>query len=130
MNTILDSIYGTTRAAGCPSEHELALFYGDPRDDGTEITGGGYARVTVDEADWAAADDGAKSTTDFVVFPDATDEWSSEATHWALFDGSVLWSSGVTVDEDGGPLNVTGAGPGPLVRPTVRIAESITPNED
>ncbi len=125
MNAMLDAAYGTTRAAHCPGDHDLALFYGDPRDGGTELDPtGGYARVTVDDSDWNAAASGEKSTG-WVSFPAPTDAWSDEATHWALFDGVTLWDSG-PLDS---PLEVTGAGPGPLVRVTVRFATSIVPEE-
>lgn len=126
MNALLDAGYGTTRAAHCPASHELALFFGDPRDLGTELASdGGYARVTVTAADWEAAADGEKSTV-WMQFPAPTAEWSSAATHWALIaSGEVLWDSGPLTE----PLEVTGAGDGPLVRATVRFAESIEPEE-
>jgi hypothetical protein len=125
MNALLDAGYGTTAAAGIPTSHDLALFYGDPKFGGVEITGGGYARVTVADSDWLAAANGEKSTR-FMEFPATTDEWSSEATHWALFDGADLWDSGPLAE----PLDVTGVGSGPLVRVTVRFADSIIPEED
>lgn len=126
MNACLDAAYGPTAAAHCPTSHELALFYGDPRDAGTELTGdGGYARVTVAAADWDAAADGEKPTA-WKTFPAATAEWSDPATHWALIaTGEVLWDSGPLVEA----LEVTGAGPGPQVRAVVRFAESIIPDE-
>lgn len=128
MNSHLDASYGPTRAAGRPSSHEYALFFGDPRFGGVEITGGGYARVTVDgDADWTAADEGAKAT-EWLQLPDTTDEYDSEATHWAL----IYDDSGDVID-DSGPLAetlvVTGAGPGPLVRAIVRWADAIIPDE-
>lgn len=127
MNALLDAGCGTTRAAHCPSSHELALFFGDPRDLGTELDStGGYARVTVSASDWAAASGGEKSTA-WMQFPAATAEWSATATHWALIaSGEVLWDSGPLTD----PLEVTGPGDGPLVRATVRFADSIDPEED
>lgn len=125
MNALLDAGYGTTAAAHCPVTHDLALFYGDPRDLGVEITGGGYDRVAIAAADWSAAADGEKSTA-LMTFPDTTDEWSSEATHWALYDGTDLWDSGPLT----APLEVTGAGAGPKVRVIVRFADSILPDED
>lgn len=124
MNVLLDAAYGTTRAAGCPASHELALYFGDPRDGGVEITGGGYARVTVLAADWLAAADGAKSTN-WLTMAAVTGEWSSEATHWGLLDGVTLYDSGPLAT----PLVVTTAGDGPLVRATVRFADSIVPEE-
>lgn len=129
MNSHLEASYGPNRAAARPSSHEYALFFGDPRDGGTEITGGGYARVTVDgDTDWLAASGGAMST-DWLQMPATTDEWSSTATHWALIyndSGDVLDDSGPLAD----PLNVTGAGAGPQVRATVRFSDSIVPEED
>lgn len=125
MNALLDAGYGTTRAAGCPASHEYALFYGDPVNGGVEITGGGYARITVAAADWNAAADGAKST-DYMQMAATTDEWSSEATHWGLINSGDLWDSGPLAE----PLVVTAAGAGPLVMATVRFATSIIPEED
>lgn len=129
MNSHLDASYGPTRAAGRPDSHEYALFFGDPRFGGVEITGGGYARVTVDgDTDWLPAADGAISTS-LLQLPDATGEYDSEATHWGL-----LYDDGGDVLDDSGPLaetlNVTSAGTGPLVRATVRWADSIVPEED
>lgn len=124
MNAILDASFGTTRAAHCPSSHQLALFYGDPRDLGTELDAtGGYARTTVAAADWLAAADGEKSTvTKTLATP--TGEWSSEATHYALFDGSgYLWDSGPLTSA----LTVTGPGPAPQARITVRWADAVDP---
>lgn len=127
MNACLDAAYGTSRAAHCPASHQLALFFGDPNYGGVEISGGGYERITVGAADWDAAEDGAKSTANWLQFPDATDEWPSEATHWGLYDDDEnLWDTGPLA----GTLNVTGAGAGPLARITVRFADSIVPEED
>lgn len=130
MNAVLDAAFGTTRAAHCPSSHTLSLYFGDPTDGGTELTSdGGYAAITVAAADWNAAADGAKMS-DWLQFPTATDEWSSEATHWALLDGSDIWASGPVRDVLGDvPLVVSGAGPGPEFRAVVRFADSITPDE-
>lgn len=129
MNSHLEASYGPNRAAARPSSHEYALFFGDPRDGGTEITGGGYARVTVDgDTDWNAAADGAMSTV-LLQLPSTTDEWSSTATHWALFyddSGDVLDDSGPLDIE----LNVTSAGAGSQARATVRFSDSIVPEED
>lgn len=128
MNSHLEASYGPNRAAARPSSHEFALFYGDPMFGGVEITGGGYARVTFAAADWNAAADGAMST-DWKSLPSTTGEYDSEATHWAL-----IYDDGGDVIDDSGPLvdalNVTAAGSGPLVRATVRFADSIIPEED
>lgn len=128
MNSHLEASYGPNRAAARPSSHEFALFYGDPMFGGVEITGGGYARVTFAAADWNPAADGAMST-DWKSLPSTTGEYDSEATHWAL-----IYDDGGDVIDDSGPLvdalNVTAAGSGPLVRATVRFADSIIPEED
>ena len=124
MNAILDFTFGIDAHPDAPTSHSLALYYGDPRDGGVEITGGGYARVTVAAADWNPAADGQKAT-DQKQFPATTDAYSSSATHWGLLDGSTLWSSGEFVD----PIVVTGAGNGPLVTAVVRWADSIIPDE-
>lgn len=128
MNSHLEASYGPNRAAARPSTHEYALFYGDPRDGGVEIAGGGYARITVDgDTDWEAAADGGISTVQLQL-PATTDEWSSEGTHWAL-----IYDDGGDVIDDSGPLAepivVTGAGSGPLVRAEPRFADSLLPDE-
>lgn len=125
MNASLDNDYGTTRGPNAADSHELALFAGDPLDGGTEIVGNGYARVEILPADWAGSADAQKSTISVAQFPDATDEWSETVTHFALIDGAdsvTLWDS-APLDE---PIDVTAAGPGPAVLPTVFYADTIT----
>lgn len=131
MNSHLSASYGPTRATARPSSHEYALFYGDPMFGGVEVSGGGYARVSFDaDAEWEAASGGAMSTV-WKSLPSTTGEYDSAATHWALIyddglGGDVIDDSGPLVEE----LNVTTAGDGPLVRATVRFADSIVPEED
>lgn len=129
MNSHLEASYGPNRGALRPSAHEIALFFGDPVDGGVELSSaGGYARVPVDaDTDWTPAANGEMATV-WLQFPDTTDEYESTGTHWALIyddGGDVLDDSGPLVD----PLNVTGPGAGPMVRATVRFADSITPEE-
>lgn len=129
MDSHLAASYGPTRAAHRPDSHEYALFYGDPLFGGVEASGGGYARVTFDaDTDWEAASGGAMSTV-WKSLPTTTGEYDSELTHWAL-----IYDDGGDVIDDSGPLvealNVTAAGDGPLVRATVRFADSIVPEED
>lgn len=129
MNSHLESSYGPNRGALRPDSHEYALFFGDPRFGGVEMTGGGYARVTVDgDTDWLPADEGEMSTA-WLQLPSTTGEYDSEATHWAL-----IYDDGGDVIDDSGPLAdtlvVTGAGDGPTVRATVRWADAIVPEED
>ncbi len=129
MNSHLEASYGPNRGPLRPSTHEYALFYGDPRDGGVEVTGGGYARVTIDgDTDWNPAVDGGISTN-LMQLPDTTDEYDVDPDHWAL-----IYDDGGPVLDDSGPLSeplvVTGAGSGPLVRATPRFADSINPLED
>jgi hypothetical protein len=124
MNASLDNDYGTTRGPHAAASHELALFAGDPLDSGVEIVGNGYARVTVLPAAWLAADEGQKSTAAAVQFPNATDEWDETVTHFALFDHAdhvTMWDS-APLDE---PVDVTAAGAGPAVIPTIFYADTV-----
>lgn len=122
MNASLDNDYGTTRGPNAAASHDLALFVGDPLLGGVEVTGGGYARVAVAAAAWAAAVDGMKETTNPVAFPATTAAWANAATHWALYAGTVMWDCGPLVE----PLEVTGAGSGPLVQVAVFYDDSAT----
>lgn len=127
MNASLDNDYGTTRGPNAAAEHALALFVGDPLVDGVEVTGGGYARVTVAAADWSPAADGEKSTTEPVAFPATTGEWPDSVTHFALIAaGEVMWDAAPLAEE----LVVTGAGPGPVLNVTIFFADTLDPLED
>ncbi|WP_067428547.1 phage tail fiber protein [Nocardioides jensenii] len=127
MNASLDNDYGTTRGPNAPAEHELALFSGDPMDGGVEVSGGGYSRVTVTEADWAAAADGEKSLLETVEFPPTTDEWEDDVTHFALIAaGEVMWDCAPLADD----LVITGPGTGPAITITLFHADVLEPQED
>lgn len=125
MNSSLDNDYGATHGPNAPDEHELALFSGDPfDDDSVELNGTdcpGYVRPSLDnDGDWPAASDGEKVRP--VQFASASDEWSMLATHWALIAaGEVMWDCGELAE----PLDVSGAGDGPLVVVTVFYDDSI-----
>jgi hypothetical protein len=106
QNASLDNDYGTTRGPNAPDAHELALFNGDPRFGGTELSGNGYDRTPVLPADWDPAEDGAKSAT--VTPADATGEWQS-ATHWLLIATATGdWWETAALDQ---ATSVTAAGP-------------------
>ncbi len=81
----------------------LALFDGDPQGAGTELSGNGYARVSVVSGNWDAAAAGAKSNSAKKSFPQATGDWNggSAISHWALMDaatnGNVLASDALSV---------------------------------
>lgn len=112
--------YGTNAAADAPSSHDLHLFNGDPMLDGVEVTGDGYAAVQVDPADWV--DDESEAIVALVTMPAPTGAWDI-ATHWALEGSDGLWWD---CGEFATPLNVTGAGDGPLVRVPIFYADAIT----
>jgi hypothetical protein len=127
----LDDDYGTGRAAGTPASHELVLFYDDPslQDDPTdvELSGGGYARVTIANGSaWAPAADGLKTTVAAVQLPDTTAEWVNEATFFGLYGADGHWWDYGPLTS---PLEVTGAGPGPLVTPTVFYDDAVSTTE-
>lgn len=105
----LDNDYGATRGPNAPDSFEVAFF----SDDGdTEIAGGGYVRATLDNDDWLPAADGVKASLP-IAFADSTDEWADTVTHAGLYDPvAAQWWDVVPLDE---PLDVTGAGDGPIV---------------
>lgn len=136
MNKSLDNDYGTTRGPNAPSSHKLALFDGDPMiaeiDGGgveiTNVNNPGYARVTVNPADWLAAANGMKSLAAPKQLPATTGQWLDSPSHWALLDGSdnvTMWDCGPLSE----PLEVTGAGSGPLVTFSVFYDDAITEEE-
>lgn len=124
MNASLDNDYGLTRGPHSPSSHSLALFVGDPMTpDSVEANSSddpGYARATVTAAAWLDAVDGFKSTVP-IVFPNTTDAWLDEPTHWALFDGDTMWDCAPLVE----PLAVTAAGGGPRVTVTIFYDDAV-----
>lgn len=104
-NAVLDTSINTA----APTPLYLALYAGDPMTGGTEITGGGYARVSIASSGWAAASAGVKATNAAVSFPFSTAAWSATATHAALLSastGGTMWDVGVLAS----PITVTSAG--------------------
>lgn len=67
----------------------------------TEPSGGGYARVAIDNDDtnWGVAD-GVGENLLPVAFPEATADWSGDVTHGVIFDastgGNALWFGALT----------------------------------
>lgn len=105
----LKKAFGSNRATDAPATWYVALFTAAPTDagGGTEVNGGGYARVAVpnDDAHWdllhGAADANADGVADdatvvnaaAIQYPDATGDWG-QVTHWGLYDaatGGNLW---------------------------------------
>ena len=109
-----------------PSVLAVALYTGAPSDagGGTEVSGNGYARVTVNPADanWAApaGGNGTTSNVGVVSFPTPTGAGWGNVTHFAIFDaasaGNLLFhgalssaktvNSGDTVSFTAGALQV------------------------
>lgn len=94
----------TTAAAGTgPSKHWIGLIKAAGSDSavGTEVSGGGYARVGVDctLANWAgtqgagttAVSSGTSGTTSnniTITFPTSTADWG-QAVEWGIFDSAT-----------------------------------------
>ena len=90
-NTLLDEVLGATDYTP-PGTVYLALFTAAPDDTGggTEVSGGGYARVAVtnNSTNWPAASGGSKSNGVDMTFPQATADWGTVVA-FAIFDAST-----------------------------------------
>lgn len=79
-----------------PAAIFMALFLGNPVQGGSEVSGGGYQRVTVT---FSPAANRRISNSSDVEFPEATADWGT-ITHFALFDaataGNMLYYGVVT----------------------------------
>lgn len=77
-----------------PSVLAVGLFTAAPTDagGGTEVSGGSYARVSVNPADanWSAPDatGGVTANVSAVTFPAPTANWGT-VTHFAIFDATT-----------------------------------------
>jgi len=89
-NTILDLVYGGV-AYTPPAILYVALFSVAPTDagGGTELSGGGYARVAVpnDLTNFPAASGGSKSNGTAITFPTATADWATVVA-FGIFDAA------------------------------------------
>lgn len=100
-NASLANDYGATKGPNAAASHQFAVFEGDPNGDGVELTGGGYARVTLvnDGTVWPAPV-GGQLTID-VNLP-LTGEPVGIGDHFALFDaadGTTCWDTGPLTGE-------------------------------
>ena len=79
----------------------LALFDGDPQGAGTELSGGGYARVATLATDWAAAAAGTLANTVTKSFPQATGDWNggTAVPYWAICTASTIGVSDVEASD-------------------------------
>lgn len=99
------TVYTTTAAAAV----NVGLFVGDPTAGGTEVSGGGYARVNT-KGKWGAPTAGTGdarevATNADVTFADATADWAAGADidYFAVYIGTTMVRSGLIVDTNGNP---------------------------
>jgi hypothetical protein len=81
-NRVLDVRYGGSASYTKPGTVYIALFTSMPTvlgNDGTEVSGGSYARVAVtnNATNFPNASAGAKSNANDITFPGATASWGS-----------------------------------------------------
>lgn len=106
----LQAFFGDNRVAQAPATWYVVLFTAAPGETGggTEVSGGGYARVAVanTSANWdlthggatdanadGVADDATVQNAVQIDFPAPTGDWG-QVTHWGLADaatGGNLW---------------------------------------
>lgn len=104
-----------------PTQLNVALYTAAPSDagGGTEVSGGGYARVNVPplDANWSAASatDGVTDNVADITFPTPSGNWGT-ITHFAIFDQGVnmlIWGALTTAktvnNGDPAPKFVAGA---------------------
>jgi hypothetical protein len=84
----LDACYGSGRASVWPGTIYAHLFAGDPTLGAAEITGGGYAPISIpnDSTHWPNAMGGLKTNGVTEQFPVSTGPWSAPATFFWLSD--------------------------------------------
>jgi len=115
-DAIINEIFrGTPFSA--PATLYVALFTVAPTDagGGTEVTGGGYARVAVANSatEWAAtsAGNGTTSNLNPITFPAPTANWG-QVVAWAIFDaataGNMLFYANLTT-----PKTINNGDPAP-----------------
>lgn len=87
-NALLDLILGAQTYTPSATLW-IALYTAAPTDagGGTEVSGGSYARVAVDNdlVTWAAAVSGAKENAILIAFPQATGDWGTVVA-WAAHE--------------------------------------------
>lgn len=118
-NASLAMSYGAARGSSAPDNIAVALFNGNPADGGTEITGGGYARVVLpnDVTTWPDAPSAGEITSAPVTFPTSSGAWSDDADWYQIYDDD-------TGDEwDAMPLDevISIAGSGVIPTPTLTV---------
>lgn len=121
QNAALDGMLGSGKASGMPATFELALFNGDPRGTGVELSStGGYARVTGitnNSTNFPNASGGSK-TGALQTFATSTAAWSDTAVWFVFYDAAdhtTAWFHGPLTDA----VLVTGSGTVVEVTPVV-----------
>ena len=118
-NASLAMSYGASRGSLAPDSLEVALFDGDPANGGTEITGGGYARLTVpnDATTWPDAPASGAITSAQLTMATSSGAWTGEASYFQLYDADTgdAWDDGVLAT----PVAIAAAGVVP--RPTLTV---------
>lgn len=118
QDALLDELIGSGTFSDA-GDFYLALYTVAPTEDGggTEVSGGSYARLTVDESTaFAAASGGSKVNSEDLTFPTCTSAWG-DIVAWALHDhptndSVVVWgllSEELAIDTDDVAVFVTGA---------------------
>jgi hypothetical protein len=103
-NNVLDAMLGVG-ATLLDTVLEIGLSLTMPDDDGTNITepsGGGYARVSVDNnnVNWGDAVYGTKTNATDIIFPEATENWGT-LLYWVLYSMGTPSIIG-TIDDGAG----------------------------
>lgn len=85
-NALLLHVFGSTAYAR-PTNRYLGLFTAAPSDagGGTEVSGGGYARVATGDLTVSGTDPTLATNAAALEFPVATANWGT-VTHFAVFD--------------------------------------------
>lgn len=108
----LDALAGPDISPGLPATMWVALFDGDPRDGGLEVTGGGYGRIgPVDMTSgtiWPAASGREKVNATRLDGPTLTGALDVEAT-WAAFVNTATGAVTLTGYAQQLPQPYTGA---------------------
>lgn len=111
-NASLAMSYGATKGSSAPTSLEVALFNGDPRNGGTELTpAGGYAPATVPNngTTWPTAPADGEIVSAAIALPSSTDAWSDTALFWLIRDATTGdWWDSMPLPGDG--ITVSGYG--------------------
>ena len=101
-NKVLDHLMGRTTYTA-PAAVYFSLYTSSPADSGggTEVSGGGYARVAVSNTatEWPEATGGVKKNANQITFPEAMESWGTIVAigiHDAATAGNLLFWTTIT----------------------------------